>query len=230
MYISLNSPEQDLPDVRSSVVRQGLVRRFASKKDLKVAKDHVRRQARPPRDHGESAFGRGWVFPQRRPTTTIDQLDMAPHSNVSGRNIRRRVYASEPNAGSTMRKMVSLGARFEGGRGSRTNVPWATPQCHVLVRRACALTIDFSRSCPMWPSASTPRLGQRRWSSSTSNPSKSRKHLVKNHLHAPEYVVDTVPMIRLLHVGDLTAKTRRFPEVHRTSSVAERGHCRRRCT
>ena len=91
----------------------------------------------------------------------------------------------------------------------------------------CALTSEFIKSRP-----DVAKRFAAAWAKAiefiNSNPEEARKHLAKNTF-TPDDVVDTVPMLGYIMVGDLTAKDKADFQKFIDFSVTDR-RCPRRST
>ena len=192
MYISVNSQNKTY-QMEQFVVRKGHPAK--SLKDLKGAKI----MSAPGPANVTMAKAALAAVGLKEGDYTIDQLDMGQHVNVMTAGTFDAGYTLEPNA-STMRKL-GVATTIEAGVIAKYIL--GDPNANAFVG-GCALTTDFIKTGPTWPSAS-PRPGRRPSADQRATRKEARKHLVKNTF-TPEDVVDTVPMIRYFMAKDLTAK------------------------
>jgi NitT/TauT family transport system substrate-binding protein len=133
---------------------------------------------------------------------SIDQLDMGQHINAMKAGTFDAGYTLEPNA-SVMRKL-GIARTLEAGVIAKYIL--GNPAADAFVAGG-ALTSDFI--------AKRPDVAKRfaaAWKKAidliNNNPKEARKHLLKNTFTPPD-VVDTVPMIKYVMVGDLTAQDKK---------------------
>jgi NitT/TauT family transport system substrate-binding protein len=192
MYISVNSQNRTY-QMEQFVVRKGFS--ATSLKDLKGAK--IMSAPGPANVTMAKAALAGAGLKEGE--YTIDQLDMGQHVNAMTAGTFDAGYTLEPNA-STMRKL-GIASTLEAGVIARYVLGDADANAFVA---GCALTSDFIKARP-----DVAKRFAAAWRKAVelinTNPQEARKHLAKNTL-TPDDVVETVPMIRYLMVGDLTAK------------------------
>jgi NitT/TauT family transport system substrate-binding protein len=194
MYISLNSQNRTY-QMEQFVVRRGF--KATSLKDLKGAKI----MSAPGPANVTMAKAALAAAGLKDGDYTIDQLDMGQHVNVMTAGTFDAGYTLEPNA-SIMRK---LGVATTIETGVIAHYVLGDPDANAFAA-GCAMSSDFIKARP-----EVARRFAAAWGKAidfiNSHPAEARKHLVKNTF-TPEDVADTVPMIRYLMAGDLTAKDR----------------------
>lgn len=192
MYISLNSQNAKY-EMEQFVVRNGFPAK--SLKDLKGAKI----MSAPGPANVTMAKAALAAVGLKEGDYTIDQLDTAQHVNAMKAGTFDAGYTLEPNA-SVMRQM-GIATTLEAG--VIAHYVLGNPNADAYVG-GCALTSDFINSRPDVAKRFTAA-----WAKAVDfinkNPKEARQHLVKNTFTPPE-VVDSVPMIRYVMAGDLTAK------------------------
>jgi NitT/TauT family transport system substrate-binding protein len=192
MYISLNSQNRT-NQMEQFVVRKGFA--ATALKDLKGA----RIMSAPGPANVTMAKAALAAVGLKDGDYTIDQLDMGQHVNVMTAGTFDAGYTLEPNA-SIMRK---LGVARTIEAGVIAHYVLGDPDANAFVG-GCALSSDFIKARP-----DVARRFAAAWAKAAAfinaNPAEARKYLAKNTL-TPEDVVDTVPMIRYVMTGDLTAR------------------------
>ncbi|MBI3434771.1 MAG: ABC transporter substrate-binding protein [Proteobacteria bacterium] len=192
MYISVNS-QNEKHQMEQFVVREGVA--ATSLKDLKGKKI----LSAPGPANLTMAKAVLAAAGLKEGDYTIDQLDMGQHVNAMKAGTFDAGYTLEPNA-SVMRKL-GIARTLEAGVIAKYIL--GNPEANAYVAGG-ALTSDFIANRP-----DVARRFALAWAKAVrhinTNPGEARKHLIKNTFTPPE-VVDTVPMIKYVMAGDLTAK------------------------
>jgi NitT/TauT family transport system substrate-binding protein len=192
MYISLNSQNRTY-QMEQFVVRRGFAAQ--SLKDLKGAKI----MSAPGPANVTMAKAALAAVGLKDGDYTIDQLDMGQHVNAMTAGTFDAGYTLEPNA-SMMRKL-GVARTIEAGVIARYVL--GDPDANAFVA-GCALTSDFIRNRP-----DVARRFAAAWAKAVEfinvSQDAARRHLVKNTF-TPDDIVDSVPMIRYVMAGNLTAK------------------------
>jgi NitT/TauT family transport system substrate-binding protein len=130
---------------------------------------------------------------------TIDQLDMGQHVNAMTAGTFDGGYTLEPNA--SMMIKTGVARSLEAGLISKYILGDEAADAFAA---GCALTSDFIQKRP-----DVARRFAAVWSKAidfiNKNPDEARKYLAKNTF-TPDNVVDMVPMLGYVMVGDMTPK------------------------
>jgi NitT/TauT family transport system substrate-binding protein len=130
---------------------------------------------------------------------TIDQLDMGQHVNAMTAGTFDGGYTLEPNASMMIKNGVARS--LEAGLISKYILGDEAADAYAA---GCAMTSDFIQKRP-----DVARHFAAAWSKAidfiNKNPGEARKYLVKNTF-TPDNVVDMVPMLGYVMVGDMTPK------------------------
>jgi NitT/TauT family transport system substrate-binding protein len=130
---------------------------------------------------------------------TIDQLDMGQHVNAMTAGTFDGGYTLEPNASMMIKNGVARS--LEAGLISKYILGDEAADAYAA---GCAMTSDFIQKRP-----DVARHFAAAWSKAidfiNKNPDEARKYLVKNTF-TPDNVVDMVPMLGYVMVGDMTSK------------------------
>jgi NitT/TauT family transport system substrate-binding protein len=130
---------------------------------------------------------------------TIDQLDMGQHVNAMTAGTFDGGYTLEPNA--SMMIKAGIARSLEAGVISKYILGDESADAFAA---GCAMTSDFIQKRP-----DVARRFAAAWRKAIdfikSNPDEARKHLAKNTF-TPDNVVDMVPMLGYIMVGDMTPK------------------------
>jgi NitT/TauT family transport system substrate-binding protein len=130
---------------------------------------------------------------------TIDQLDMGQHVNAMTAGTFDAGYTLEPSASMMIKSGVARS--LEAGVISKYILGDETANAYAA---GCAMTSDFIRKRP-----DVARRFAAAWRKAidfiNANPDDARKYLAKNTF-TPDNVVDTVPMLGYIMVGDMTPK------------------------
>jgi NitT/TauT family transport system substrate-binding protein len=130
---------------------------------------------------------------------TIDQLDMGQHVNAMTAGTFDGGYTLEPNASMMIKNGVARS--LEAGLISKYILGDEAADAFAA---GCALTSDFIQKRP-----DVARRFAAVWSKAidfiNKNPDEARKYLAKNTF-TPDNVVDMVPMLGYVMVGDMTPK------------------------
>jgi NitT/TauT family transport system substrate-binding protein len=130
---------------------------------------------------------------------TIDQLDMGQHVNAMTAGTFDAGYTLEPSASMMIKSGVARS--LEAGVISKYILGDETANAYAA---GCAMTSGFIRKRP-----DVARRFAAAWRKAidfiNANPDEARKYLAKNTF-TPDNVVDTVPMLGYIMVGDMTPK------------------------
>src|SRR3984885_2732214 len=130
---------------------------------------------------------------------TIDQLDMGQHVNAMTAGTFDGGYTLEPSA--SMMIKAGVARSLEAGLISIYILGDEAADAYAA---GCAMTSDFIQKRP-----DVARHFAAAWSKAidfiNNNPDEARKYLAKNTF-TPDNVVDTVPMLGYIMVGDMTPK------------------------
>jgi NitT/TauT family transport system substrate-binding protein len=130
---------------------------------------------------------------------TIDQLDMGQHVNAMTAGTFDGGYTLEPSA--SMMIKAGVARSLEAGLISKYILGDEAANAYAA---GCAMTSDFIQKRP-----DVARRFAAAWSKAidfiNKNPDEARKYLVKNTF-TPDNVVDMVPMLGYVMVGDMTPK------------------------
>ena len=130
---------------------------------------------------------------------TIDQLDMGQHVNAMTAGTFDGGYTLEPNA--SMMIKTGVARSLEAGLISKYILGDDAGNAYAA---GCAMTSDFIQKRP-----GVARRFAAAWSKAidfiNKNPDEARKYLAKNTF-TPDNVVDMVPMLGYIMVGDMTPK------------------------
>jgi NitT/TauT family transport system substrate-binding protein len=130
---------------------------------------------------------------------TIDQLDMGQHVNAMTAGTFDGGYTLEPSASMMIKSGVARS--LEAGVISKYILGDETANAYAA---GCAMTSDFIQKRP-----DVARRFAAAWRKAidfiNANPDEARKYLAKNTF-TPDNVVDTVPMLGYIMVGDMTPK------------------------
>ncbi|WP_454633999.1 ABC transporter substrate-binding protein [Bradyrhizobium cenepequi] len=128
---------------------------------------------------------------------TIDQLDMGQHVNAMTAGTFDGGYTLEPNA--SMMIKAGVARSIEAGVISKYILGNENANAYAA---GCAMTADFIRKRP-----DVAKRFAAAWAKAiafiNANPEEARKHLAKN-TYTPDNVVDMVPMLGYVMVGDMT--------------------------
>jgi NitT/TauT family transport system substrate-binding protein len=128
---------------------------------------------------------------------TIDQLDMGQHVNAMTAGTFDGGYTLEPNA--SMMIKAGVAHSIEAGVISKYILGNENANAYAA---GCAMTADFIRKRP-----DVAKRFAAAWAKAiafiNANPDEARKHLAKN-TYTPDNVVDMVPMLGYVMVGDMT--------------------------
>ena len=130
---------------------------------------------------------------------TIDQLDMGQHVNAMTAGTFDGGYTLEPSASMMIKSGVARS--LEAGVISKYILGDETANAYAA---GCAMTSDFIQKRP-----DVAKRFAAAWRKAidfiNANPDEARKYLAKNTF-TPDNVVDTVPMLGYIMVGDMTPK------------------------
>jgi NitT/TauT family transport system substrate-binding protein len=130
---------------------------------------------------------------------TIDQLDMGQHVNAMTAGTFDGGYTLEPNA--SMMIKTGVARSLEAGLISKYILGGEAADAYAA---GCAMTSEFIHKRP-----DVARHFAAAWSKAidfiNKNPDEARKYLAKNTF-TPDNVVDMVPMLGYVMVGDMTPK------------------------
>lgn len=130
---------------------------------------------------------------------TIDQLDMSQHVNAMTAGTFDGGYTLEPNA--SMMVKAGVARTLEAGVISKYILGDETANAYAA---GCAMTSDFIRKRP-----DVARRFAAAWGKAVDfinkSPDEARKYLARNTF-TPDDVVDMVPMLGYVMVGDMTPK------------------------
>ena len=130
---------------------------------------------------------------------TIDQLDMGQHVNAMTAGTFDGGYTLEPSASMMIKSGVARS--LEAGVISKYILGDETANAYAA---GCAMTSDFIQKRP-----DVAKRFAAAWRKAidfiNANPEEARKYLAKNTF-TPDNVVDTVPMLGYIMVGDMTPK------------------------
>jgi NitT/TauT family transport system substrate-binding protein len=130
---------------------------------------------------------------------TIDQLDMGQHVNAMTAGTFDGGYTLEPSASMMIKSGVARS--LEAGVISKYILGDETANAYAA---GCAMTSDFIQKRP-----DVARRFAAAWRKAidfiNASPEEARKYLAKNTF-TPDNVVDTVPMLGYIMVGDMTPK------------------------
>jgi NitT/TauT family transport system substrate-binding protein len=130
---------------------------------------------------------------------TIDQLDMGQHVNAMTAGTFDGGYTLEPNA--SMMIKTGVARSLEAGLISKYILGDEAANAYAA---GCAMTSDFIQKRP-----EVAKRFAAAWAKAidfiNKNPDEARKYLAKNTF-TPDNVVDMVPMLGYIMVGDMTAK------------------------
>jgi NitT/TauT family transport system substrate-binding protein len=130
---------------------------------------------------------------------TIDQLDMGQHVNAMTAGTFDGGYTLEPSA--SMMIKAGVARSLEAGLISKYILGDEAANAYAA---GCAMTSDFIQKRP-----DVARRFAAGWSKAidfiNKNPDEARKYLIKNTF-TPDNVVDMVPMLGYVMVGDMTPK------------------------
>jgi NitT/TauT family transport system substrate-binding protein len=130
---------------------------------------------------------------------TIDQLDMGQHVNAMTAGTFDGGYTLEPNASMMIKSGVARS--LEAGLISKYILGDEGADAYAA---GCAMTSDFIQKRP-----EVAKRFAAAWRKAidfiNKNPDEARKHLVKNTF-TPDNVVDMVPMLGYIMVGDMTPR------------------------
>jgi NitT/TauT family transport system substrate-binding protein len=130
---------------------------------------------------------------------TIDQLDMGQHVNAMTAGTFDGGYTLEPSASMMIKSGVARS--IEAGVISKYILGDETANAYAA---GCAMTSDFIQKRP-----DVAKRFAAAWRKAidfiNTNPDDARKYLAKNTF-TPDNVVDTVPMLGYIMVGDMTPK------------------------
>jgi NitT/TauT family transport system substrate-binding protein len=130
---------------------------------------------------------------------TIDQLDMGQHVNAMTAGTFDGGYTLEPSASMMIKSGVARS--LEAGVISKYILGDESANAYAA---GCAMTSDFIQKRP-----DVARRFAAAWRKAidfiNANPDEARKYLAKNTF-TPDNVVDTVPMLGYIMVGDMTPK------------------------
>jgi NitT/TauT family transport system substrate-binding protein len=130
---------------------------------------------------------------------TIDQLDMGQHVNAMTAGTFDGGYTLEPSASMMIKSGVARS--IEAGVISKYILGDETANAYAA---GCAMTSDFIQKRP-----DVAKRFAAAWRKAidfiNANPDEARKYLAKNTF-TPDNVVDTVPMLGYIMVGDMTPK------------------------
>ncbi len=130
---------------------------------------------------------------------TIDQLDMGQHVNAMTAGTFDGGYTLEPSASMMIKSGVARS--LEAGVISKYILGDEAANAYAA---GCAMTSDFIQKRP-----DVARRFAAAWRKAidfiNANPEEARKYLAKNTF-TPDNVVDTVPMLGYIMVGDMTPK------------------------
>src|ERR1700733_1317975 len=130
---------------------------------------------------------------------TIDQLDMSQHINAMTAGTFDGGYTLEPNA--SMMIKAGVARSLEAGVISKYILGDEAADAYAA---GCAMTSDFIQKRP-----EVAKRFAAAWGKAidfiNKNPDEARKYLAKNTF-TPDNVVDTVPMLGYIMVGDMTPK------------------------
>ncbi|WP_027580867.1 ABC transporter substrate-binding protein [Bradyrhizobium sp. Ai1a-2] len=128
---------------------------------------------------------------------TIDQLDMGQHVNAMTAGTFDGGYTLEPNA--SMMIKAGVAHPIEAGVISKYILGNESANAYAA---GCTMTADFIRKRP-----DVAKRFAAAWAKAiafiNANPDDARKHLAKN-TYTPDNVVDMVPMLGYVMVGDMT--------------------------
>jgi NitT/TauT family transport system substrate-binding protein len=143
---------------------------------------------------------------------TIDQLDMGQHVNAMTAGTFDGGYTLEPSASMMIKSGVARS--LEAGVISKYILGDETANAYAA---GCAMTSDFIQKRP-----DVARRFAAAWREAidfiNANPDEARKYLAKNTF-TPDNVVDTVPMLGYIMVGDMTPK-----QIGELQKFADFGH------